>query len=96
MTQVNEDIILARGNRAAELLQNPTFAETIAEVQELLQFGILQSAPEQADKRESYYNINRGVQELILWLQERHAAAESVKQTRDAEIFNDNYSEASE
>lgn len=84
MTKLTEQELklLEEGKNAEEALKNPAIASTLNELSETLANYILNTKPEETDKREIFYNIHSALRELVGILSNRV----SIKQQLEAKM----------
>lgn len=71
-----------KGVEAQEFLSNPAMASAINELSESIGNTMLNSAPEETDKRERLYHLHTALKELVAILNHRV----SVKQNLEAQM----------
>lgn len=70
--------LLREGQEAKEALQNPAIASAINSLSEALANSILNTKPEDTDKREMLFNVHLALRELVAILNQRVAVKESL------------------
>lgn len=77
--------LLKDGEAAAEALQNPAIASAINELSETLANSMMNTKPEDKDKREMLFNIHLALRELVGILNQRV----QIKQQLEAQMVEE-------
>ncbi len=73
------------GQQAEDALKNPSFASAINELSEWLSNSIMNTKPEELQKRELHYHMHNALKELVGILNHRVA----IKQQLEAELVEE-------
>lgn len=76
--QLNEEALIARGNRAEELLRNETFAEAFKDLIDYNLNAFITSRPEDAKTREIAYYQASAIQQITGLLQQWATIKEQI------------------
>ena len=89
-----DEIALKRGFRYEVLLNDPTFAEIINGLSEAYSNAIINTSPDEGDKREHLYHLHRALMDIVQSMNTAVAIRQEVEQRLQAEespINEDNF-----
>ena len=80
-----DTIAIEKGIRAEALLSNPTFAETINSLSDEYSNAIINTSPQEAQKREQLYYAHRGLMDIIAHLHQAQVVRQETEERLKAE-----------